>query len=499
MFQLQKLSKNDKGETEHTDLSLYVLSYSWAGDIEQAGRKLEFEMAYTTTDTDWVNAELGLGDEVSFSFIDDETQEIFSLFQGRIFSRSRDSDSYTMRYVAFDSIIYLAKSRITRKYSFVTVADAIKQTLLDFSIEAGTFPSLPVTCSFIADNISATDAIKQALMYQTAQDGKGYHIYMTDGKLNVVCTNDQLIDEVLLSDELNITGSSVAESIEDMVSKVVVVDSTGQTKGDITNTVDVGRFGTIQKICKADPKQDDATQARAMLRTVSHDMSVKALGNIQCITGFSVEIQEEQLKGQFFIVSDRHTIKGNIHTMELSLIFHQLLSEQQAELDSASYNANPYYIPPEPKTTKSKSKSKKTGATASGDTVDRCLSQYDGTVSPYGSNGCVDRATLAAAGYSSFAAQEYNNGVKGCDELITDAENQGLTIPYDSSQLEKGDMIMYNRYSKADPNWHVVVYDGNGGCWGNSSETYECFHHYEGSIDMGADYYPATIIKTSRG
>ncbi|MCI6749519.1 MAG: hypothetical protein MR586_01950 [Megasphaera elsdenii] len=506
MFQLVKINKQntetrqDGKENEQpksTDLSVYVISYTWSGDVEQAGRKLEFDIAYTTKDKDWTNAVLELGDEVQFSFLDDKNQETFPVFRGRIFSRSRDSESYTMHFVAFDNIIYLAKSRITRKYTNVTVADAIRQTIHDFSIEAGTMPDLSVVCSFIADDISATDAIKQALSYQSAQDGKGYHIYMTDGKLNVVCTNDQVVENFLISDETNLTGASVSESIEDMVSKVIVVDSTGQTKGEMPNNTDIQKFGTIQAICKADPKQDDATQARAMLKTVAHDMAVHALGHIQCIAGFSVDIQEEQLKGRFFIKSDSHRMEGNKHTMDLNLVFNKLLTEQKQELDSASYNANPDYVPPA-NSGASKGYSGN-GTAASGDTVDQCMSSFDGTVSPYGSEGCVDRATIAAAGYSPFAAQEYNNNVKGCDQLRADAEAQGLAIPYDPSQLEKGDIIMYNRYSKPDPNWHVVVYDGSGGCWGNSSNVYGCFHHYEGSIDMGSDYYPATIIKTSRG
>jgi hypothetical protein len=502
MFQLAKINKADTknqqaDKLQNTDLSAYVLSYTWSGDVEQAGRKLEFDMAYTTRDKDWTNAVLELGDEVCFSYTDDGTQETFPIFQGRIFSRSRDSESYTMHFVAFDNIIYLAKSRITRKYANVTVADAIRQTIHDFNIEAGTMPDLSVVCSFIADDIPATNAIKQALSYQSAQDGKGYHIYMTDGKLNVVCTNDQVVENFLISDEMNLTGASVSESIEDMISKVIVVDSAGQTKGEMPNTTDVEKFGTIQAICKADPKQDDASQARAMLKTVAHDMAVKALGHIQCIAGFSVDIQEEQLKGRFFIKSDSHRMEGNKHTMDLNLVFNKLLNEQKQELDSASYNANPDYVPPA-NSGASKGYSGN-GTAASGDTVDQCMSSFDGTVSPYGSNGCVDRATVAAAGYSPFAAQEYNSNVKGCDQLRADAEAQGLAIPYDPAQLEKGDIIMYNRYSKPDPNWHVVVYDGNGGCWGNSSNVYGCFHHYEGSIDMGSDYYPATIIKTSRG
>lgn len=505
MFQLAKINKADTenqqaDKPQNTDLSAYALSYIWSGDVEQAGRKLEFDIAYTTKDKDWTNAVFELGDEVCFSYTDEVTQETYPVFQGRIFSRSRDSESYAMRFVAFDNIIYLAKSRITRKYANVTVADAIRQTIHDFSIEAGTMPDLSVVCSFIADDISATDAIKQALSYQSAQDGKGYHIYMTDGKLNVVCTNDQVVEDFLISDETNLTGASVSESIEDMVSKVVVVDSAGQTKGEMPDTTDIEKFGIIQAICKADPKQDDASQARAMLKTVAHDMAVKALGHIQCIAGFSVDIQEEQLKGRFFIKSDSHRIEGNRHTMELHLVFHKLLDEQKQELDSASYNANPDYVPPAAAASASRGGASMNGNAAGGDVVDSCMENFDGTVSPYGSNGCVDRATVAAAGYSPFAAREYNNNVKGCDQLRADAEAQGLAIPYDPAQLEKGDIIMYNRYSKPDPNWHVVVvYDGNGGCWSNSSNVYGCFHHYEGSIDMGSDYYPATIIKTSRG
>ena len=234
-----------------------------------------------------------------------------------------------------------------------------------------------------------------------------------------------------------------------------------------------------------------------MLKTVAHDMSIRAIGHIQCIAGFSVSVQEEQLKGQFFIKSDSHKIEGNKHLMELHLVFNKLLDEQKQELDSTSYNANPDYVPPAE--TESTSSVPAGGAIAGSSVVDACMANFEGTVSPYGSEGCVDRATIAAAGYSPFAAQEYNNGVKGCDQLRADAEAQGMAIPYDPSQLEKGDIIMYNRYSKPDPNWHVVVYDGSGGCWGNSSNVYGCFHHYEGSIDMGSDYYPATIIKTSRG
>lgn len=78
-----------------------------------------------------------------FIHIDDKTQQTVHLFQGRIFGRSRESGSSVMRFTAFDNIVYLAKSRITKKYTNVTVADAIRQTINDFSIPAGLFPTCP--------------------------------------------------------------------------------------------------------------------------------------------------------------------------------------------------------------------------------------------------------------------------------------------------------------------------------------------------------------------
>ena len=100
MFQLQKINKKEttasaqpaeNNQPENTDLTGWLISATWSGDVEQAGRKLEFDLAYTTRDKAWQNPELELGDEVLFSSIDDTSQQTFHLFQGRILGRSRES------------------------------------------------------------------------------------------------------------------------------------------------------------------------------------------------------------------------------------------------------------------------------------------------------------------------------------------------------------------------------------------------------------------------
>ena len=119
MFQLQRINKKTNTEDaqtegqkkpENADLTGWLICATWSGDVEQAGRRLEFDLAYTTRDKSWQNPELELGDEVLFIHIDDKTQQTVHLFQGRIFGRSRESGSSVMHFTAFDNIVYLAKS-----------------------------------------------------------------------------------------------------------------------------------------------------------------------------------------------------------------------------------------------------------------------------------------------------------------------------------------------------------------------------------------------------
>ena len=48
-------------KTTGTDLTPWIISYEWSGDLEQAGRKLNFKIAYTTKDLNWTNPTVNLG------------------------------------------------------------------------------------------------------------------------------------------------------------------------------------------------------------------------------------------------------------------------------------------------------------------------------------------------------------------------------------------------------------------------------------------------------
>lgn len=64
MFQLAKINKADTenqqaDKPQNTDLSAYVPFLYLVGRCGAGGRKLEFDIAYTTKDKNWTNAVLG--------------------------------------------------------------------------------------------------------------------------------------------------------------------------------------------------------------------------------------------------------------------------------------------------------------------------------------------------------------------------------------------------------------------------------------------------------
>ena len=308
------------------DISDYIVSYNWSGDIDQAGRKLEFVIAYNMKDKLFQNLTLNAGDTVYLYFKEDGNKEStpIEIFRGVIFFKQRNTANFTMEFTAYDYLIYLAKSKITKKFSNITVESVIEQVCNELGVAIGSICNIGVYVEFIADNMSGTEIIKKAFELAYAKNGKRYHMFMKQGSLYVV-ERSETIEGYIATDKTDIESTIHSESIEDMVNQVMIVDSNGNTSYYVKNDSDIAAYGMIQNIYKIEEKQDTQTQAKAMLKTIAYHSSLSGIGNIQCITGYSLIIQEEQLKGKFNIKSDRHSISGNIHKMELDLEFMEVV------------------------------------------------------------------------------------------------------------------------------------------------------------------------------
>ena len=333
MFLFKRQNRTDGTITDITD---YVTTCNWSGDVEQAARKIDFSIAYNTKDTGFVNQEILVGDTIYMYWVKNTTSnDPIEVFRGIVFSRNRNTANFTFEFTAYDRLIYLAKSKTTRKFSNITVEDVIGQVCNDNGIEVGNICSIGVTVNFIADKQSYTEILKRAFYLAYAQTGSQYHFYLNQDKLYVV-DHAETIENYIANDSVNVQSSQHGESIEDMVNTVMIVDANGAEIGRVSNDGDLSAYGKIQEVYKVEKKKNTQIAAKAMLKSVAYKSSLSVVGNVQCIAGYAITVQEEQIKGVFTIKSDKHTIANGIHTMELELGFLNVIVAADDQADESS-------------------------------------------------------------------------------------------------------------------------------------------------------------------
>lgn len=142
---------------------------------------------------------------------------------------------------------------------------------------------------------------------------------------------------------------------------------------------------------------------------------------------------------------------------------------------------------------KSSKRKKTTGGGNGSLKVDRGLSTgfdaWGGTTMNNGKNGCAEAVGKMGSYYSPFLAEQCNNDVVGVPSMVANADSAGLLENFSIGNLEKGDVIVYGNDD------HVVIYDGNGGYYGNSSSKNVVLHG-KNYNSLGT---PTKIIKASKG
>lgn len=482
---------------DNFDISAYVRKITWSGDSDQAARKLDFSIAYNTINKDrtFQPLSLKLGGFIYMFYQETATDPEMEVFQGRIFYRKRTSGSYSFEFTCYDDLIFLAKSQM-RMIIKGTVAEGIRQVCQEINIPVGTLPAeLTATVDLLVDGKSGTEALKMLLDQQQVADkaadkDTAYLPVCLKGQVNVV-VKGSLVEGYTASADTNVISADHSESVQDMVNRVKAVDDNGTVCQMFTINDDVTHFGMIQKIYKMQPPKKDVTVdntafAKAALKRQKDESSLKGTGFIQCITGYSILVQEEQLQGKFYIKSDSHQFENGQHMMNLTLEYMPNKPEQP-EIEQVDY-AQPVFK-------SSRRKMKGNRGTGNGSaSVDAGLSAgwdaWGSTTMDNGKKGCAEFVGKCGSYYSPFLAQECDNGVNRCDDMVSDADQAGL-LSYDTTDLQKGDVLIY------DDDDHAVIYDGQGGYYGNSTSRNVTVH--------GGDYTKMNgmqvtkVIKASRG
>lgn len=424
------------------------------------------------------------------------------VFRGNVFNVEKNRQSSVVRITAYDNLFILNKSKTTRKFTNMLPEDIAASICTEMGIKPGEFAKTNTPVTFIADRKSGYEIIMmaytEAAKKQKKTNSASSSVPQRENSDNVAKTKDDSMEDtspkyqcLMNNDQLNIilkgslldfyanaglnmTNSTFKESIENMVNQIMVTDKEGNVTNYIQKEDWVKNYSMIQDVYKSDPNKDTQTEANAMLKGPERSGYITALGDYSVVSGYSLQVKDSLWNGKFWVKSDSHSFTDGKHEMKLELEFENIMTEVKAE--------------------KEKPKSKK-GTTGTGNLdvsngISSGWSAWAGTTMDNGSNGCAEAVGKIGSYYSPFLAQECINGVVYVPTMVNNAQSAGLLESFNASDLQAGDTIVYG------DDQHVVIYDGNGGYYGNSSSRNMTMH---GGDYTAMEYPPTKIIKTSRG
>ncbi|TCX53390.1 MULTISPECIES: hypothetical protein [unclassified Dehalobacter] len=305
--------------SQRTDITQLIKKIVWSGDEKQAARKMELEV---TASTDENIPKISLSPGNMLKLLDDNGVELFA---GVIFYQERSRSNHMIRVTAYDSLIYLLKSKATYNFKKTTAESIAARIASDFVLSVGELKKTGIIQNLLVNAQSPYEIITAAYTAAGKQNGKRYNVQMQNGKLFVLekGTITAITASLVIGSNLNITDATYSESIENMINRVMIYNDNGDSLGKVESQEWMKKYGVLQEIYQKEAGSDPKTVAKSMLKGLERNGNISVLGNSECLTGKSVKILEPftGLKGLFEIATDAHTWQDGSYMMDLGLKF----------------------------------------------------------------------------------------------------------------------------------------------------------------------------------
>lgn len=316
---------SDGKETQHVDdITQLISRIEWSGSRLQAARRLAFDVVQDYRDPNLPNHPLDNGDTV-YGYDEDGTLR----FHGHIFHLERDVQASKVSVTAYDNLFILNKSKTTRKFTDMTPESITESVCNELGIETGKILATGTPVSFIAVRKSGYQIILMAYTEAAKQTKKKYALLMNGSKLDVV-EKGTLIEDYEANGYTNVLNERFAESIENMVNQVVITDAEGNATGYQSEDDQIKKYGLIQDVYKTNPKANAQQEIESLLKGPDRTGTLDMLGDYRVVAPYSIAVQEQYFKGQFWIKSDSHIFENGMHTMKLELEFENIMTKEEA-------------------------------------------------------------------------------------------------------------------------------------------------------------------------
>lgn len=305
------------------DVSGLVKDIVWSGRKGSLARTLEVTLTDDNTKgQDRIKIDVENGYTCVFKWKGKEK------FRGIIMKQTQ-SDKKELKIKAYDECIYLANSKDSFSYKNKTATYIFKNCLKRAGLSVGTAVNTGHKITSLQKSKSYfSDCLLDALSTTYKKTKKRYYIRADGGKVSLLRRKEHVTQWVLEVGE-NISGYTYNKSIEKIKTRFRIYSDKGKVVYEKKNAKLEKKLGRFIMVDSVDDKQNDA-QIRKLVNALveengypTESLSVSTLGIISAIAGgcLYVIIPHLGIKRTFYIDEDKHTFKGETHTMTLTLNF----------------------------------------------------------------------------------------------------------------------------------------------------------------------------------
>lgn len=430
-------------EGKQTDISDMVCQgLEVSGSSKECARTLSFQIGRGDFDETLPNFSPRLGETVScYQVYETGKQELF--FKGVIREKKMDNNSATLELTCYDRAIYLNNNEPTDQvFTNKTPGEIAKKVISSLGLSPGAFAG-GAKMNYNGRGQVAYDLIMGAYTKESQRSGKFFKLVAEGDKISVLETGQKKANKPIKEIEEPLPGKLLSctytQSLDELVNEVKAVEDEKDDKKDKKkeNAKSKKRFGQVQKVVRGKPGNIEG-----LLKDGKIDVEVESLGDWSMVTGRTAKIESTFISGEFFIISDSHTLDDGAHKVKLSL-------SSENEMDEKGEGETK-----EEKASKGGGK----GAKASGAVMQAAL-KYQGTT--------YSQPNRMADGYTDCSSLVYKAVM---DSLGRDRHGTRAPSTYDMpgrtdlwheisfSDLRPGDILRRSG--------HTEIYAGNGRSFG---------------------------------
>ncbi len=309
------------------DISRLVYKISWSGSRLQVARRLQFEYAQDTRDSNLPNYVINNGETV-YGYTEDGRL----VFQGNVYRIDKDTQGSKVTVLAYDNLWVMTRSKTTKKYKNANPADIAKSLCGELGVKAGNILDPGVSVSFIAAAKTGYQIIMAAYTEASKKTSKKYHPIMNGDALDIV-ERGTMIANYTADDRINLTNSRYSESIEKIINQILITDEQGNTVSTESDSASIKNYSMFQEVYRNSKNEDNVANIKKLLEKAKPDRtgSLEATGDYRAVAPYSIEVHDNLFTGKFWIKADSHMFQDGIHSMRLEMEFEELMNEEKAE------------------------------------------------------------------------------------------------------------------------------------------------------------------------